>query len=398
MLWLEQSELVLGLLWKRRITAANINVNMFAPPINAVVNDFVSGKTPESIITTHGNAIIHNAVERASSINGLGNEVDQVLVLEQVKNRFAASQRLKKLQAQLEDGMDIKWSELAEISKQGQQDKADYYVTMDTIEARPVPFMLSGYPPLDEHIGGLPVTGLIVTGGDPGSGKTSLWISIAKSFLKEYPDKCVAFNTLEMLNEELKMRANEVKPEITKDEQKRFYLGEHKTTPEEIVNRASTIKNLGLVIADYADYLVPGVVDESRMAHVYRTFSEGSKELGIPFVLIAQLNRQMYDIPRPYHLRYSSMAEAMSSMIIMCHNPLMGYRDQDLFKKKKNEEKEVLTTAPGIAWILFWKCKGGFRVYPEKGPIAVAVDYKPSTGWGKQTRKSDKWIIPLSKI
>jgi len=396
---IEQSELVAGLVWQGRVSANKVHPRMFVPPLNEIMNDFLSGKPPEEIISIHGNAPIQNAIYRAQGVNGLGEDVDQVMVLETLNAKYRASQRLEKLSRKLEEGKEIDWSELTDIAAMGQVDSVDYFHALNTIEARITPFIKCGFTPWDRLIGGIPETGLIIVAGDPGSAKTTLCIEILKDFIRLYPKKVGVLNSLEMLLEDAAMRAHEVDPKLTEDESCRFLISEHQSDPVEIINKAATVQNLGLLVVDFADLMIRGETTESATAHIYRTLAQGAKSLRIPIILIAQLNRTKRDIPRPYHIRYSSMAEIVSSLIVMLHNPTHGFRETwDNIDKNNPLHKQI----PGLGWHLVWKCRGGFRVEHEgipeeqRGPFAMGLRYLGSKGWLRKTHP--KYIIPLNSL
>ena len=70
--------------------------------------------------------------------------------------------------------------------------------------------------------------------------------------------------------------------------------------------------------------LVEGEQSEAVMGVIYRSLAMLAKTTGVPVILICQLNRTQYTggIPKINHIRYSGMAEMMSSLILLLYNPL----------------------------------------------------------------------------
>ena len=68
-----------------------------------------------------------------------------------------------------------------------------------------LPYVLSGFAGLDEHLGGFQRSDLIIVGGRPSMGKTSLALSIARNAAVDH-GACVALFSLEMAREPLVLR------------------------------------------------------------------------------------------------------------------------------------------------------------------------------------------------
>ena len=71
--------------------------------------------------------------------------------------------------------------------------------------AEAVPYVLSGFPALDEFLGGFQHSDLIITAGRPSMGKTSLALNIARNAAVEH-GACVALFSLEMARESVVLR------------------------------------------------------------------------------------------------------------------------------------------------------------------------------------------------
>ncbi|HKZ39469.1 MAG TPA: DnaB-like helicase C-terminal domain-containing protein, partial [Candidatus Hodarchaeales archaeon] len=147
-------------------------------------------------------------------------------------------------------------------------------------------------------------------------------------------------------------------------------------TVPEIIARAAKIENLGLIGIDFADLLVSGEVTEPAMAVIYKSLAAAAKQLNVPIILLSQFSRNYQGgIPRPYHIRYTSLAEALSWMIIALYSPTLDY-----FANEKRKGDPELPIIPGKAYMIAWKCRGGFRVHG--GPGAVQLRWDGGLSWG----------------
>jgi hypothetical protein len=133
------------------------------------------------------------------------------------------------------------------------------------------------------------------------------------------------------------------------------------------------------VIIDFADYLIRGEVTESKTAELYRILAIGSKQLKCPVVLLSQLSRSYQGgIPRPYHVRYSSLTEAFAWLNIMLYNPSFDFYEE--------RDADVLPIKDKVAYMCVWKCRGGFRLHREDSPGAIAVPFIGARGWGNKSK------------
>jgi replicative DNA helicase len=83
-----------------------------------------------------------------------------------------------------------------------------YFETTTEAEGQPkepVPYVLSGFAGLDEFLGGFQRSDLLIIGGRPSMGKTSLGLSLARNAAVEQ-GACVALFSLEMAREPLVLR------------------------------------------------------------------------------------------------------------------------------------------------------------------------------------------------
>jgi len=382
MKWIENSELVAGLVITGKISCSSVRPEIFYPPYDEIIKRYKTGtETIEELIENVGLTPVQACLEAAKSINGLS-KMDWVRMLENSAAMYQAGTQMEKLGGALKKGKEIDWSRLAHISALGQRGMSGDFVPLSEVESKELPFILSGWRPIDEHIGGWPEVGLILIGGESSVGKTSLMATIAPKFVKQN-HKNVAVFSLEMILSELAIRFREIS-KIPKEIEEQILLCELAVSPEEAINKASTIDNLGMVIVDFADLMIVGETTESAMAHIYRTLALGAKQLHCPIILIVQLHRAYKGgLPRPHHIRYTGLAEKLAWMILMLYNP-----SQDWFE---GEEETILPVVDGKAYMLIWKIRGGFRKHKDESPGAIMLPFRGDKGWG--SNNSSWWNL-----
>lgn len=372
MRWSDTSEIVAGLALKNRIALNSLRPEVFMPPYDEVIRQLKQGNIePECLIEKIGLAPIQACFEAEKSVNGLGSS-NWLQILENSHLLYSTGQQLEKFAKKMAQGEEPDMAKLKHIVSQFSDGKSGR-MPLSQIESMEIPFIESGWTVIDEHLGGFPEVGLVVVGGNPGVGKTSWMAKVANRFAQHHKDKKVGIYSLEMILPEIALRFREVE-KLSPEEEQRIEINENPMTASEIVADASQIENLGLVVIDFADYMVRGEISESSMGEIYRTLSIGSKLLRCPVVLLSQLNRNYSGgIPRPYHIRYTSLAEILGWMILMLYNPSNDFYDE--------KDAAVLPVQEKTAYIIAWKVRGGFRKHPDDSPGAIATGFSGNKGW-----------------
>lgn len=372
--WAESSEIVTGLVLNKRLACNAVNPKSLFPPYDELITLYKKDGSIDTLIERVGLDPVQSAIHAEQSVNGTGNLADWLGILERSKRDYEASIMFEKFAHKLQAGEQIKWEEITSIAAKAQEGIGSGLVPMSEVTAMEVPFKLTGFKPIDEHFGGLPEIGQVLVAGTPGSAKTTLMLQIIASWIKTYPKENAAIFTLEMMAPELKMRMTEVF-HLTDEEMSRIYIEDTPITPDETLSKAATIENLGIVGIDFADLLLSGETTESAMSYIYRTYMLGAKALHCPILLIAQLSGNYAGgIPRPQHIRWTRLAEALAWGIMMPYNPNTGWFED-------NEDEDILPKVAGTAYIIGWKFRGGFRVHKEDSPGAIQLRFSGSDGW-----------------
>ncbi len=119
----------------------------------------------------------------------------------------------------------------------------------------------------------------------------------------------------------------------------------------------------------------------SGLLKIYVTFQNLAKRTGIPVILLAQLNRSTYTsgIPKMNHIRYSGLAEAASSLIMLLYNPNQIWADKS--------GTSPLPSVEGKGYIILAKSRFGFGTDDngnDRGVGALDVDWNGKNSWGNK--------------
>lgn len=205
-------------------------------------------------------------------------------------------------------------------------------------------FIPTGFPSLDFVIGGLERKSLIIVAGRPGSGKTSLGMSMC---IKASEEHNVCISSIEMDNEsfgyrmmssESKMDLRLLRTGMVKSREawqkasgatnkicsyKIFIDDNPKKSASQIASqcRRHALKHgVDVLMVDYIGLLSPDNSRSSRerqIADASRTFKLLSKELDIVVILLCQLNREAEGVkPNKSHLRESGAIEQDADLIL----------------------------------------------------------------------------------
>jgi replicative DNA helicase len=228
----------------------------------------------------------------------------------------------------------------------------------------------TGLTDLDEKLGGLHKSDLVIIAGRPSMGKTALATNIAyyaaKNMQENNEKGSVAFFSLEMSSEQLSTRILSEQTRISSSEIRRGKASEESLnryietsrniydlplyideTPaiaiSTLSNRARRIKRLfglKLIVVDYIQLMrtntnrMDGRVQE--ISEITQGLKALAKELNVPVVALSQLSRAVEQrddkIPQLSDLRESGSIEQDADVVIFV------YREQYYLERKKPKE------------------------------------------------------------
>jgi len=240
--------------------------------------------------------------------------------------------------------------------------------------------------------GGLPLPGLTILGGNPGSGKTQWAIQAARNVASRIRDSgakgVVAVNSIEMTGSSVVGRLILSSAEIDsallrsggykKDkaalrrisEEVKHHAGlpividdSDMLTSKMIGTRAagllSQYGSIPLMVTDFAEMVSdPGDNPEQRVAQVFLNARGLGKRLSCSHLMISQLSRGVElsgsRVPDMRHLRYSGMAEAVADLVLLNYYPY-----QYIKRGVKITPHPSMPPEQGIAYVIIAKHKDG---------------------------------------
>lgn len=209
----------------------------------------------------------------------------------------------------------------------------------------------SGFTDLDNLIGGLHNSELVILAARPSMGKTALALNIAEN-VSVKDNTPTLFVSLEMSKLELGNRLlcsrGGIKGhrlrngQLTSEDSRKLVeaAGELSQaplvvddTPSRTVSQIAAVarrmkrrNGLGLIVIDYLQLIEPDKSDDSRqeqVARIARRLKHTARELNVPVLCLAQLNRQAEDArgnrPRLSHLRESGAIEQDADVVMFVH-------------------------------------------------------------------------------
>lgn len=212
-------------------------------------------------------------------------------------------------------------------------------------------FAPTGVSILDDKIGGFHPGQFVVVAGRPGSGKTSLLLQFAIETAKTRP---VLFFTLEMPREECIWRLVSWETgipverigrhDLTEQDWTHIIKAQQRLAPSHLIFEDSPratmtsirtacqrVKmsrgDLGLVVVDYLQ-LIEGKGEEyERLSQISRRAKLLARELDVPLVMGAQLNRKLEERkekkPNLGDLRGSGAMEQDADLVLFAHRPCL---------------------------------------------------------------------------
>lgn len=274
----------------------------------------------------------------------------------------------------------------------------------------------SGFSEIDDMLGGLHASDMVVLAGRPSMGKTALATNIAFNAARAYEDKNdakghnisrgakVLFFSLEMSADQLALR---ILGEQTKIPSDRMRRGDIKQKQLEVIaqtaaamgevalfiddtpalsvtalrqraRRMARSNNIGLIIIDYLQLLQPslGKRYDSRLAEISeitRSLKTIAKELQVPVLALSQLSREVEKredkIPQLSDLRESGTIEQDADVVMFLYRqeyylkqtqPHRRSNESDVaFEKREERYQERLNEVSNKAQVVIAKQRHG---------------------------------------
>ncbi len=249
----------------------------------------------------------------------------------------------------------------------------------------------TGLPDLDRIMGGLRDTDLVLVGGRPGDGKTSLGLQFALAaglarrrvliFSLEMPRRQIA---LRLICSQARVDSKELdRPgRLSRADRQRLaaalpvvsgmqlFVDDSNVNPTELRSKARQLsregdeeKNLDLIVVDYLQLMQVSSAGSRRfenrnleVAEISRSLKLMAKELEVPVLALSQLNRSpaKRDLARPRlaDLRESGALEQDADIVLLIHRGRMKRRS-----RRRDEEAEE--DGPPVRTVIVAKNRNG---------------------------------------
>jgi replicative DNA helicase len=348
-------------------------------PYDEVLLGLRDGKDATDLMGKVGVSLITSCKNAAEKVNGAG--LDYITALERAYLHASVGKKLEPLVDKLSRGEEADVGKvLSELGRLEREQKV--FTPMSDVDPKAVIWRPTFYAPIDKYLQGLPESSLCVCGGPPGTGKSTLLIRLMIEAAKN--GRRTAFFSLEMTMNQIAHRMLEVEKKLSKKERALILTTDSMHTHDEIYAHASklatTYPDLYMIGVDFADMIVPerrSYNEVAQIDEIYRTMAGLAKKIGVPVVVLSQLNyNYVGGRPRLNHLRGSRLIEALAAVVILLYNPEQVDVDQGQGKRDN-----TLPFYPGKAYIQFAKSRYGF-VRGTTGAVRVAWD--GARGWGAE--------------
>lgn len=385
----EISEIVCGLVLLKAIPLDSVDRTQLYPPYDKILAYFSEGKEIGDITALTSYRAVNAALTAGQSASKTTSVIDYLDILNETSSRVHIGTQLEKIAGRLLKGEPVDFTKVAGLLSQ-MEDGIQDFVTLDLVEADKFPWMLSYYEPYDTFVGGYPKAGLTIIGAPPGTGKTWLVSSMIAAAIRH--SKRVAFYSLELTRGIVRARMDALDSHFTKEELALVLLSDSAYDIDEVYASIGKIcskyPDLYAIFIDFADLLIPTEVEESvtMAGKIYRLLALAAKKTGVPIILLSQLNSNYIGgVPQVNHIRWSRLAEAVASLILLIYNPSQIFVDQG-----QNKKAPVLEPIPGYGYHIVGKARYGFKM---SGIGAIRIPWRGETGWGMLSSSCDWFPI-----
>jgi replicative DNA helicase len=274
----------------------------------------------------------------------------------------------------------------------------------------------TGFYELDEILGGFQKSDLIIIAARPSMGKTALALTLARNAAIDHKIPVGIFSLematmqliIRMLCAEARINAHQVRTgKLPHDEAPKLSRTVHKLTESPIfvddtpaqtvleirakARRLKAEKNVGMIIIDYLQLMQGPAKAESRereISHISRSLKSLAKELNIPVIALAQLNRAVETRsekrPQLSDLRESGSIEQDADVVIFLNRP----------EYYKIEQFSDNTSTEGVCEVIVGKQRNG-----PTGEIRLAFvkDYARFENLARQRQIEELASVPADE-
>lgn len=378
--WIARTEVLFGKCLAGQISPHAIEPGIMQEPFNHGILALRDKATEADLMDVIGMVALDQAKVAAKNINGKVEEY--VAACRAASVRVRTGNELAPIVTRWQRGDNKDGDMVKAQASIGRMDDGKSFATLlgDAPELGKI-WRKSYYSVWDRYFKGLPESSMVVLGAPPKTGKTSLLGRLHIEMAKK--QKPTLFFSLEMTLAQVKTRFKQLDPTgmKTKKNMNQIIVVDQALTLSEIYAEAGRIaaetKNLHMISVDFVNMIVPERTHRGQVEQIddiYRTLAALAKQLDVPVLAVSQLNASYIGgRPRVNHLRGSRLIEALAAQVVLVYNP----RQIDV-----NQEDEEFYQGDDVGWLILGASRYGFS---DKGPIAVATEWRGEKGWGDAT-------------
>lgn len=369
--WQATSEIVFGRCIDGRENLAKFQSSWFEQPYADAFDKLKDGATKTDIVRSLSVSAYQSAIHAAQSLNGAGEDVDWVKILYRRFKENSVADKFDNVSKKLRKGQDVDIIPAIELAKDLSDPERSGLICSNLVDYENfTELMPSGWDALDYNLGGMPHAAPLVVGGETGLGKSFWSMKCLERFLRRYPERVGAVYSQEMPKEQYLSRCDRVYNMGDLIREGRILVSDRAVNIDDVAAESAGVNNLGIIIVDYVDYLVKKKTEE-EYANAYQTSNDICRTLKIPFLMIAQPNRNQYQdpIPRMHHLRWSGMAENVAGGVIMLWKPKDATMTEDEYEEL--EKASGFTFVENSMYMVVWKWRGGWVGDDEKNNLPL---------------------------
>jgi replicative DNA helicase len=367
---------VAGLAIQGRISPASIDLLTLEQPYDAIVREVVAGKDQADIVLKVGFNPYNTSIMAAETVTETDTSI-YLKLLETVATRVQVGSALRKLADKLMRGEEV---DIARASAELSKLEANRFSwrTADTVEPEAAMWIPTHWNAWDEYFGGMPKMGLILLAGAPKGGKTHAVVKLIDRMTRKR--KKVAMLSLEMTAGMIVSRWMDVRPGLTKGQRRYLRIDDGVYDADTCATAISRLvaedPEIYCIFIDFADLMIPKGQreDTGNASYIYMTIANAAKQVQRPVVLLSQLSGDYVGgVPRVNHIRFSRLAEAMASMIVLIHNP-----DGIFVDTGKDDKKAKLPYIEGQSYLILGASRWGYK----SGIGGIRISFNGKEGWG----------------
>ena len=194
--WLNNSEVVAGLVFSGRVSVSNVDPSLFAPPYDKLIKRLRDGETVAEL-TAENFGSVNAGMQAADAMATNMMEADILKALAKSKVSNEGATLFTQAARRFERGEEVDQAVILDLFSRLDTGE-DIFTPLSEVKEEEGIYTPSHFKAIDYHIGGFPKSCLTIIAAPPGTGKTSLLGKISLLMAEKEKKKKVLLFTLEM--------------------------------------------------------------------------------------------------------------------------------------------------------------------------------------------------------